>query len=203
MSGLLHPGAQSRRRCTGGDGQLWQRCSWLLSRCSSGRSGRCSAVVDPQRWPRRRPRLHFRQRLPDHHRPRPPAPPPAFWDADLAVAVAPAKPTFLWGRSRPSSPGGEQRVRRPVPATSDQEHQFHGDFGRVSGGSSDDCSPGGEIEGGDHPTGPGLRVQATWNQEISLEGCPSGQPAAKAGSYSVTAASGSVTSPEAPFQLTD
>ncbi len=125
-------------------------------------------------------------------------------DTDLAVTVAPAKPTFPVGSQ--STFVMKVANKGQVPCTRDVGPK-NTSFTVTSGGyrvwSSDDCSPGGESKVETIPPGQAYGVQATWNQEISLEGCPSGQPAAKAGSYSVTAASGSVTSPEAPFQLTD
>ena len=67
--------------------------------------------------------------------------------------------------------------------------------------SSDDCSPGGEPAVDVLKAGQTFSSTVVWNRTSSKPGCPSGQPAAAAGSYDLVAKNLTLTSPHAPFVL--
>ena len=67
--------------------------------------------------------------------------------------------------------------------------------------SSEDCSPGGQPAVNVLRPGQTFSSTVVWARISSKPGCPSGQPAAAAGSYSLVAANLSLKSAPAPFVL--
>lgn len=76
------------------------------------------------------------------------------------------------------------------------------DKGGVKFWSSDDCSPGGTPGLATLAAGQSYSVNVTWPAQASAPGCPSGQPAATAGSYTLIGRNGKVRSAPSPFSLT-
>lgn len=106
--------------------------------------------------------------------------------------------------------GGPARVRFVVATTS--ATPCLRDVGRVrnevqvrSGNrriwSSDDCAPGGASTLREISRTTPFAVTVEWKGQISKPGCPKGQPAAPAGSYSWVGRNGSVLSDSEPFTL--
>ncbi len=68
--------------------------------------------------------------------------------------------------------------------------------------SSDDCNPGGSPQVATLQPGSSYSVSVTWLGRLSQKGCPSGQPLAQKGSYTLVGSNGDVSSAGAAFSLT-
>ena len=67
--------------------------------------------------------------------------------------------------------------------------------------SSDDCAPGGQPAVDVLQPGQVFSSSVSWSRTASKVGCPSGQPAAAAGSYTLVARNLTLKSAPAPFVL--
>jgi len=68
--------------------------------------------------------------------------------------------------------------------------------------SSDDCNPAGSADVQKLVPGKAVSVQVQWGRDFSQPGCPTGQPAASAGTYQVTGRVGDKSSTPTAFSLT-
>jgi hypothetical protein len=67
--------------------------------------------------------------------------------------------------------------------------------------SSDDCNPGGQPAVNTLKPGQVFSSTVIWTRTTSKVGCPSGQPAAAAGTYTLTSRNGKITSAPVTFVL--
>ena len=74
--------------------------------------------------------------------------------------------------------------------------------GGVAVWSSDDCNPSDSTDVVTLKPGQSFSTSITWDGQISEPGCPSGQPAAEAGSYDLVGRNGDVESESTAFSLT-
>jgi hypothetical protein len=68
--------------------------------------------------------------------------------------------------------------------------------------SSDDCNPGGNPEVVTLKVNGSWSVDVTWPGRYSKPSCPTNQPVAAAGSYTLTGRNGTITSKPSSFSLT-